>query len=709
MRLNEPVTGQEKSYQDTVNLVSITDLKGRITYCNSAFIEVSGFTAAELLGQPHNIVRHPDMPEEAFRDLWDTISTGHPWTGIVKNRSKNGDHYWVRANATPIYKDDEIVGYLSVRSCPSPEEIAAVEPLYQRLVAQERHGERRRVCLRRGVPVPAGGLSRWWHAAKSALHVLGSVESIALQLVLLVAVPSLAAVLTSQWAAFSGLIAGLGILWLQRWRLKQDIASLKRTVMVLAAADLTRQNAGLLGGDLGEIELALQQVNVNLRAVISDVRQEVWSVRGAAQEIASGNQDLSQRTESQASSLEQTAASMEEINGTVRQSAKSAVEGVDIGNRTTQTATESHEAVVAAAATMDEVYQSSSKIHEIIQVIEGVAFQTNILALNAAVEAARAGDQGRGFAVVASEVRSLAQRTTEAAREVRRLIQEITQRIGRGHEQTVQARDRMEGALGAVKSVSDILHHIGNSAKEQQLGISQVNDAVSHMDALTQQNAAMVEELAASASTLDSQIMAIDSTLKVFRMSAGDKSLAEIEAVALRKAGNEQRASASMESDQLDAKLALTQHMAWKTKLRSAALKHERLDSEKISRDDCCDVGRWLHGPGKGRWSGNAAFEHLVDRHRQFHRCAGAVAQVSNTGDTNGALNMLGANTDFAAAAREVAMAIKQFGVAQQREPHAGSAPKVARAPAAPGPAAAAPRREPALTSSGGDGDWTEF
>jgi aerotaxis receptor len=269
------------------------------------------------------------------------------------------------------------------------------------------------------------------------------------------------------------------------------------------------------------------------------------SVHYAAQEIAAGNRDLSGRTEAQAGSLQKTAASMEQITGTVQQSAASAQLGAKIGAETTTAAHRSHEAVMAVANAMDAIQDSSHRIREIIQVIEGVAFQTNILALNAAVEAARAGAQGRGFAVVATEVRTLAQRTADAAREVKQLIEEATARIAVGHSQTVDARERMQTALEAVNKVNNLLAEISTSATEQQAGIAQVNEAVSHMDAMTQQNAAMVEELAASAKLLDDQIATITSSMRMFRMDAAEPSLAEVDAVALRRMEKENPQQAS--------------------------------------------------------------------------------------------------------------------------------------------------------------------
>jgi aerotaxis receptor len=203
----------------------------------------------------------------------------------------------------------------------------------------------------------------------------------------------------------------------------------------------------------------------------------------------------------------------------------------------------SHEVVQSVASTMGEIAESSRRINDIIQVIEGIAFQTNILALNAAVEAARAGEQGRGFAVVAAEVRTLAGRTTEASKEIKGLIEESRQRVELGGQRAVDARGRMDGVMESVGRVTALLDQINTAAREQASGAAQVNSAVSHLDGITQQNAAMVEELAASAKSLNDQVGMVHNTIRVFRLTAQDVTLAEVDAVALRKQGREDLAA----------------------------------------------------------------------------------------------------------------------------------------------------------------------
>ncbi len=532
MRTNLPVSQTEYVLPPDLTLVSVTDLKGRITYCNAAFATASGYSQAELLGQPHNLVRHPDMPEEAFRDLWATIESGHPWQGVVKNRRKNGDHYWVMANATPMRDADRIVGYLSVRMAPSRAQIDACQALYARM-QDEARGQRLRTGLRAGGVVRLDPVGRVAGALTSALGRWG-LDGMA---------PLAAAAGTGLAASLAGpvvwvpaaIVLATGAWALVRWRRETALQSLLGDALRLAAGDLRQLRSAPQHGRMGELQLALSQIGLNLRTAIADVRSEVESVRGAAAEIASGNQDLSSRTEAQASSLEQTAASMEQINGTVRNTASFAEQGARMAAGTAEVATRSRNAVQGAVKAMQGISESSHRIGEIIQVIEGVSFQTNILALNAAVEAARAGEAGRGFAVVAAEVRALAKRTSDAAREIRQLIAEAADRVAGGVQQTDAAQAAMQEALQAVADVGRLLAQIDQASREQLLGVTQVNEAVSHMDGVTQQNAAMVEELAAAAQSLNGQVDVVTSAMRLFRLRDGDTTVAEVDAPALRR------------------------------------------------------------------------------------------------------------------------------------------------------------------------------
>jgi aerotaxis receptor len=395
----------------------------------------------------------------------------------------------------------------------------------------EKNG-RQSISLRRG-QVLHNGLSGWIGRLRNPPI---TIKALLIQLALVVVIFSLVIAALPMPAILAALLVGAAISTWTFWSLAiKPLASLVSDANHLAAGDLAHQVKTGTAGQIGQLQQALNQMSVNLRTVVNDVRQEIDQLDIAVGEIADGNQDLSARTESQASSLQETAASMEQINGTVQQSAVSAASGHAMAGQTKEVTHLSNEAVTEVAQAMQGIATSSGRITEIIQLIEGVAFQTNILALNAAVEAARAGEQGRGFAVVASEVRALAQRTTAAAKEIRQLITESSDRIGSGSAHTQVALERMARALGAVDKVAAVLEEISAASKEQTAGISQINEAITQMDSITQQNAAMVEELAATARSLHGQVQEVSNSMRLFRLGPGELTLAQADAVDLRR------------------------------------------------------------------------------------------------------------------------------------------------------------------------------
>ena len=539
MRTNLPITQREYAFPAGQALVSTIDLQGRILYCNPAFIEVSGYIREELLGQPHNMIRHPDMPEEAFRDMWQTIESGQPWSGLVKNRRKNGDHYWVMANVTPLLDGDRPVGYMSVRTLPDRQQVSEAETLYARMrEAASRGGGGPRLQAGRLAPqgVLARGLDRLQgdgHWRTQALCLLG------------VAGGWGGAQLMSLWpgqlaatAAAALLAAGVsvGVAALIRRQNQEPLKALLRFANRLAAGDLTGQLSTGQPGLSGRLARALNQLSVNLMAIVGDTRAGVERLRHTSHDLASGNRNLAERTESQASSLEQTSASMAEITETVRHSADTARDVADVARQAADVTARSTEAVKEVTVTVEAIADASRRIREITQVIDGIALQTNLLALNAAVEAARAGEQGRGFGVVAGEVRQLAQRTSVAAREIKDLIEDAGLKVEAGSEQTRRACGTMEEAQAAVQRMSELVAGISAGASEQLNGISQINEAVSHMDQLTQKNAALVDELSSASETVTGQAQAVTEAVAVFRLDAAAPALAHAsDAVSLRR------------------------------------------------------------------------------------------------------------------------------------------------------------------------------
>ena len=890
MKMNLPVTTNEKILSDNALIVTKTDLKGQITYVNRDFIDISGYSEQELMGEPHNLVRHPDMPPEAFQDLWDTLKQGRPWTGYVKNRCKNGDFYWVLANAAPIVEHGKVSGYISVRRKADPQVVAKVGEVY-RLFREKRQGG---LTIRFGQAVKGpdfkvGNLSvatKLWAAmlsitivaliavglswagmrnvqnqfeqfvgydlalqrgydemyaqglqmgqairniildpanrkaydnlelakkefqqrlstsqslasgdnrVRQELEKIGSLRSrqdgVFEQVLAAVKSDDLSkakALLNAQdtplWreykqllldgrstlekgsiagreevnraAARAGLLSllfgglalvigaimaalltrlirrpmaemvdtfknvlqgnytnvidiarndeigkamqGLQILqtrtgfevaesqrnaeasarvmmaldnvstgvmiaderrvilyankaasgilknaepdirkqlpsfsadalvgqcidafhrnpahqakllaeftsghtanleiggrfmtvranpvigshgerlgsvaewsdrtaevlverevagiveaaangnFSQRFELKgktgfflqlgeqmnrlldnseHGLTEVAQVMTALAKGDLTRRMMGDFSGTFGQLKNDVDSTIDNLHEIISSIKQATDAVDTAAKEIAAGNTDLSARTEEQASSLEETASSMEELTSTVKQNADNARQANELAGNAQQVATRGGEVVGQVVQTMGAIHQSSSKISDIIGVIDGIAFQTNILALNAAVEAARAGEQGRGFAVVATEVRNLAQRSAAAAKEIKGLIADSVATVQDGNRLVETAGKTMEEVVVSIKRVAKIVNDISAASGEQSNGIEQVSQAVSQMDEVTQQNAALVEEAAAAAESLEEQARELSQTVATFRLSSDD-------------------------------------------------------------------------------------------------------------------------------------------------------------------------------------------
>ncbi|TRW89572.1 methyl-accepting chemotaxis protein [Candidatus Methylobacter oryzae] len=734
MKINMPVTNQEIFIKEGLLLATRTDLKGVITYANDEFVKASGFTREELIGSEHNIVRHPDMPQAVFEDLWLTLQELRPWQGLVKNRTKSGDYYWLEANAMPVFKNGQVHEYLSVRRVPSRKEIEKAEQFHKQLNANK-------ATMRpSGLAAAAKSIKEMDVSKKitfaSAMHLVPAFY-LMYQLFLAQDYPLLAGVLASSIAAsaidfnvaktFSRLLnKTIGTFYrlaekkfgkapdLSRNDLIGDFQRALYSMEMTLRYDLTQSredaskamrltealdhvHAGIMvadtnleiiyandsiremfkkaenairkqlpnfnadkllgssidlyhtdpahqrrllnnltkpynaqmvvadqhmhviaspvinqeGENLGfiaewqnrtadvlieqEIEQLVQAIKVGdlstrismdnkegiakmlsagineLSDVIESVFNDVNSVmermaegdlacaithhyegiydeckdnindtlaklsdfiiqiknaanfiESSSQEMAAGNNDLSSRAEQQAASLEETAASMEELSSTVKNNSQQTVQATEAIHSAIQVAQKGGEIVKSAIAAMQEINVSSNNIAEIIGVIDEIAFQTNLLALNAAVEAARAGDHGRGFAVVATEVRNLAQRSANAAKQSSDLIQNSVEKVRAGTAFVNETGTTLIEIVDNVEKVGDIISHIASASAEQSAGIGQVNQAISQMDDITQQNAALAEQAAAGGISMSEQSTNMAKLVSFFKVNSNE-------------------------------------------------------------------------------------------------------------------------------------------------------------------------------------------
>lgn len=514
MRHNQPVTQRDYPFPDDATLMSTTDTHSRILYANDAFINISGFEAEELTGEPHNLVRHPDMPPEAFADMWATLQQGEPWTGLVKNRRKCGDHYWVRANVNPVIRNGRLLGYMSVRIKPTPEEVREADARYRAM----REGTLKNRRMHKGVMLVTG-LGRW----RSALKVMPLRWRIRSPLLALWPLSLLGAgalglggVGLLGFAGVMALLLALVSAWLEAQIARPMARVCQQAIDVATGANYRVDHLDRVD-EIGMTLRAIGQLGVMFRWLVDDVSHQVQTVRHASDVLAEGNEELSRRTDQTAANVEQTSATMHQMTATVRSNTATAGEANQLSSSASAAAERGGDSMSEIVRMMEEIAESSKKIGTITGVIDSIAFQTNILALNAAVEAARAGEQGKGFAVVAGEVRNLAQRSATAASEIKTLIDASVGKVQSGSRQVNDAGDTMEDIVSQVSNVTALIARISAATAEQGTGLDEVGRAVKELERITQQNAQQVQESAISSARMKQQVARLGQALSVFR------------------------------------------------------------------------------------------------------------------------------------------------------------------------------------------------
>jgi aerotaxis receptor len=521
LKNNQPVTQRELEVERSQTILSTTDLKGAISYVNSDFMEISGFDQAELIGRNHNVIRHPDMPPAAFEDLWARVKSGNPWMGIVKNRCKNGDHYWVDAFVMPIKQNGETFEYQSVRYQPEREWVERAEPIYTRLLEG------------RGFKPSLGS-----RLNLSSKLMLGNFLAL-LPLVGFVLIPALSNLLPLGLLLSTLMMLGVNYALMQPFRRLVSQAGKIFDQPIMRRVYTGRDD------EIGQIQLALKMQSSQINAIMGRITDTTKNLSDVAKVTSGTSKQAHDGVEKQQSELSQVATAMTEMVATVQEIARSAavaaestVKGQDESEKGNAVVGQAIQGINVMAEDLEsasdvvcKLSQQSMEIVNVLEVIKGIAEQTNLLALNAAIEAARAGENGRGFAVVADEVRSLAGRTTDSASEIEAMIAKLKagsqhavdamEKSRREAEDTVtlaaDAGSALDNLSQVMDSITEMNQQIATASEEQSAVAEEINQSIVNINQIAESTSEGAEKSVSATVEMVGAIQRLDNLVTQFR------------------------------------------------------------------------------------------------------------------------------------------------------------------------------------------------
>ena len=517
MRVNLPVSSVEVPLSHGQTLVSKTDLKGAITYCNDAFVAISGFSPEELLGKNHNLVRHPEMPPEAFADLWTTIKAGKPWRGIIKNRCKNGDYYWVKALVVPVREGNQTTGYMSVRTEASASEKSAAEALYAAIKAK------------RASIGKVGLIDLLFRLSFNTRFALFVALMTGLAIAAGVTGAAGATALSSGICAVAVIVA-LGSMWFMSHTIARPLHEAIGYFDQMAQGNLLSEIPISRPDEVGRVLAGLATAQVHMRVLIDQIRLGAETVDQRCGQLEREVRTVAEISGDQSDRIVRVSAAMDELSSSVSEVAQTAVGAADSAKSTLQVVGEGNQRMTRSMAAADQVagaVRSSGEhiakldaafgqIGTMAAAIKEIAEQTNLLALNAAIEAARAGEQGRGFSVVADEVRKLAERTASTTAEINRMVGDVgaitkaavtamdnaVKSAQEGRELIAQTHEGFQDITRASERVTEISESIASAAREQSVATSDVAGNTEQIAQLIEQNNASMAQVTEAAAKL---------------------------------------------------------------------------------------------------------------------------------------------------------------------------------------------------------------